>query len=67
MTATQQEVAAQIREKTAEYELLQSRMRQLQNEVDDAKFDKSNTESQLQSVVQSLKGTRGCSDRLICW
>lgn len=56
MTNTQQQIASQIRENTTEYEQLRARMRQLRTDVDDMKFDKSNTESQLQSVTQSLKG-----------
>lgn len=64
MATTQQQMESQLRDKTAEFELLQSRMKQLQTEVDDIKFDKSNSESQLQSVIQSLKGTS--AHRVFC-
>ena len=56
MSNTQQQMESQIREKTTDYEQLQNKMRQLQSEVDDIKFSRSSTDSELQSVTQSLKG-----------
>ena len=56
MSNTQQQLESQIREKTTEYEQIQNRLRQLQSEVDDMQFSRSSTDTELQSVTQSLKG-----------
>lgn len=56
LSSTKQQIEGQIREKTTDYEKLQSKLRQLQSEVDDIKFSRSSTDSELESVTQTLKG-----------
>jgi len=56
MSNTQSSIESQIREKTSECEQLQNKLKQLQSQVGDAKFEKTSCESELQSVSQSLKG-----------